>query len=255
MVSAKSLVVALSTLSFAAALNVGLPLYSWPSDGAWKPTFQVIASNPNTTFDIIINPDNGPGSFPPDPDYIAGVSKLNSYKNVNLYGYIHSLYGKRPLAQLQADVKTYSKWPKYKASNLSLRGIFVDESTEDTAQLNYMKKLGASIRTTMPAAARRIWTNPGVVVDARFYAYADTVNFFEDSWTVWQATGSKLLPAALHANSSVMILGYNGTAAVLATQAQKLVNAGYRSGFVMNDSSYEVFDPVWGKFAADVMNC
>ena len=75
----------------ALSLFVMIPLYFYPDDGAtaWNPVFSAISSHPKVQFQVIINPDSGPGSGQyPDVNFITGVSKLNSYKNVKLVGYV-----------------------------------------------------------------------------------------------------------------------------------------------------------------------
>lgn len=239
-------------VNIAAALAVALPLYTWPLAGVWDPVFDTIKSNPNTTFNIIVNPNSGPGSYPPNSDYITGVATLNSYSNVNTYGYVHTSYAKRPIAQIKADVAKYSSWSKYKAADIALDGIFVDEAPVDTAQLPYMENVATYIRKTMPSNGTHVWTNPGCAVDKSFYQYADTVTAFEDDYSVWTATGSKTLaalPATLRSKTSVMVLNYPGRAKGIATQAKAMIQAGYRSGFLYGLESYQEFSTTWGDFA------
>ena len=58
--------------------TVAIPLYIYPSPQAWEPLHNAIVDNPSVTFQIIINPNNGPGSAAPDANYIAEVARLNS---------------------------------------------------------------------------------------------------------------------------------------------------------------------------------
>lgn len=68
------------------ALGVALPLYSFPLDGAWDPFVNVMKAYPNTRFDVIVNPSNGPGDVQMNSDYKTGMETLNGLKNVVTYG-------------------------------------------------------------------------------------------------------------------------------------------------------------------------
>ena len=235
-------------VNVAAALAVALPLYSWPSPGAWNPIYSAIANNPNTTFNVIVNPNSGPGSFPPATEYIAGVAKLNSYSNVNTYGYLHTEYAVRPLSDIKSDVATYAKWNSYKASNIALDGIFVDEATDQTGHLDYMKTVASTIRTAMPKKGK-IWTNPGCIVASSFYDYADIVTAFEDSYVNWNSPKRVGIPQALHNRTSVMITNYSGGLAGIKAQAKILAQRGFHSGFVWGTQSYNSYSSQWVDFA------
>lgn len=55
-----------------------LPLYVYPSTGAWDPIIDSVANHTSVRFKIIINPNNGPGSTSyPDSNYISSVSPIS----------------------------------------------------------------------------------------------------------------------------------------------------------------------------------
>jgi hypothetical protein len=55
--------------------HILFPLYF---SGSWQPLYNSIAAYPNVTFNVIINPDSGPGSSTyPDSDFIAGITQLS----------------------------------------------------------------------------------------------------------------------------------------------------------------------------------
>ncbi|KAJ9628485.1 hypothetical protein H2203_002384 [Taxawa tesnikishii (nom. ined.)] len=239
-------------VNLAACLAVALPLYSWPSAGVWDPTYHIIKSNPNTTFNVIVNPDSGPGSYPLDSEYVTGVAKLNSYPNVNTYGYLRTDWAKIPLSTIQSEVTTYSKWATYKAKDIHLDGIFVDEATDKVADLTYMKNLSAIVKKTMPKNQAKIWTNPGCAVDKSFYDYADTITAFESDYSDWQDHGSTQIKQALRAKSNVMILNYSGDSKAIAKAAQTLTKAGYYSALLMSNDDYQTYNTAWATFASSV---
>jgi hypothetical protein len=44
------------------ATGVILPLYTWPSDGAWDPVYDALVAYPEVDFNVIVNPNSGPGN-------------------------------------------------------------------------------------------------------------------------------------------------------------------------------------------------
>jgi hypothetical protein len=40
-----------------------IPLYVWPTDDStWSPVYEAVLAHPNIGFQVIINPDSGPGN-------------------------------------------------------------------------------------------------------------------------------------------------------------------------------------------------
>lgn len=94
-----ALVLLATMTSATAATNILLPLYVYPSNGGWDPVYAAVAAYPSVQFQIVVNPDSGPGAGQyPNSDYVAGLAKLNSYSNVKTIGYVHTSYGKESTA-------------------------------------------------------------------------------------------------------------------------------------------------------------
>jgi hypothetical protein len=69
------------------AAYITLPLYIDPSPTAWAPLYKAIASNPQLLFQLIINPNTGPGNTNyPSSAYITAIYTLRNYSNVQLLG-------------------------------------------------------------------------------------------------------------------------------------------------------------------------
>ena len=104
------LLLAFSTTS----MFILLPLYIYPgtSASAWSNATAAIAAYPKVQWQIIINPNSGPGttSYPTDSNYIAGISKLNSYPNVITLGYVDTNFAKRAYSAVTSDIDVYAKW-------------------------------------------------------------------------------------------------------------------------------------------------
>ncbi|KAG8163797.1 hypothetical protein KVR01_007094 [Diaporthe batatas] len=55
------LVLMIALVANVLATNILLPLYVWPASGAWNNVYEAIEMNSQLTFQIIINPNSGPG--------------------------------------------------------------------------------------------------------------------------------------------------------------------------------------------------
>lgn len=169
------------------ATKVLLPLYIYPSwQGWWNNVFAAVGANPNVTFQIILNPLNGPGGTTPgyNSDWVAGVSRLNSYRNVHTLGYVHTSYNARDRADVEADVAAWAGWNAYVARNISVNGIFFDEVPNWATPRNgkndvaYMANLTAYSKAQFGARAPRFQTiyNVGTKsVHPEYFTQADYV--------------------------------------------------------------------------------
>lgn len=121
------------------SLFIMVPLYLYPdtSASAWSNVTAAIAANPKVNWQIIINPNSGPGVYPPDANYIAGVSKINSYPNVLTLGYIATGYTQIPLTTVKSQIDTYAKWWSYTGADIAIDGIFFDEVNNTAASTVY----------------------------------------------------------------------------------------------------------------------
>ena len=237
------------------AMAVAVPLYIWPTLNAWQPLYNAISASPNTTFNIIINPNSGPSDGASQPEIVSAVTSLRSYSNVQLFGYVHIEYGKRKAADVQKDIATYSTWKKTAKSDIHLDGIFVDEAPYELKQLSYMKDLHTYVNKKMPKSHQKIWTNPGIPIDAKFYDYADYVNAYENSYADWSAGGNKKIPECLRQKSTVIIHNFPKNAnGKLNADTKNIIAAGYNGTYITTSSGYEDFSASWGQYVKDVAN-
>lgn len=151
----------------ATATNLLLPLYSHPGPAAasWSSVQSALASRPSLPATVIINVDHGPGtvfssntSVWEADDWLAGAQALANLPNVSLLGYVHILRCDRALADVKADVDTWTRWRD--EQNIPLSGIFVDEAPNDANACScYLSSLNGHIREVadLPAV---VW-NPG----------------------------------------------------------------------------------------------
>ncbi|KAJ0315989.1 hypothetical protein COL922a_013836 [Colletotrichum nupharicola] len=114
------LAAAFASVASVSATGVILPLYTWPSEGAWNPVYDALATYPDIDFYIIINPNSGPGaSSPPASEYITGVTTLNSYANAHTIGYVRTNWANRNIDDIKQDIDVYSEWASYSGSGSS----------------------------------------------------------------------------------------------------------------------------------------
>ena len=92
------------------------------------------------------------------------------HPNVTTLGYVHSSYGKRPLAEYQKEITAY-------ASCWGTGGIFVDEASSAAAQIPYYADVAKAIRSSSPGAS--VWLNPGTGTDQGYLSVADVLVQFE----------------------------------------------------------------------------
>ncbi|KPM39406.1 hypothetical protein AK830_g7145 [Neonectria ditissima] len=167
------------------ATGILLPLYVYPAaeynDNAsnWKPVITAVQAHTDIDWNIIINPYNGPGlsGLPGDDDVnvISGVSQLNANDNVNTVGYVRTNYAKSPMDELKANITNYASWASYSDADISIHGIFFDESEADFDYLN------EAITFARGAFAEPITTicNFGVKAAEEYYGICDIVVGFE----------------------------------------------------------------------------
>jgi len=150
-------------------VKVLVPLYVYPG-AAWD----TVAAGASSVFTVaIINPNSGPASSP-DSSYVTYMQKLHD-AGVDMVGYVHTSYGARAIADVQADINTYAtQYPL-------LKGIFLDEGSPDASMLSYYTSLYDYI-TSMPGWSYDI-INPGVVPDAGYLTASTMIVSFENYGT------------------------------------------------------------------------
>ena len=207
----------------AAATSLLLPLYIYPLSGAWTPVFNAIASTPNVHWQIVVNPNSGPGpaNSYPSSEYIAAIDQLNSYKNVETIGYVRTNWTNRPYSEVTADIQTYAHWATYTATkaNISMNGIFFDEApaVDLATPIAYMSNASGFAYKTMPTPATKVVFNPGTNATAlQYFNFADTIIEFEDDFTAYRnQTTIDGFPSDERKKSAVLVHNYDGTIATL----------------------------------------
>ncbi|MFL5308705.1 MAG: spherulation-specific family 4 protein, partial [Polyangia bacterium] len=112
-----------------------IPLYTDPSDSSWAAVVAAKQAHPTVPVIAIVNPSDGPGAAK-DAGYVAGITKLVA-AGVKVIGYVHTLYGDRSTAQLQAEMDQWHSWYP------NVTGIFFDEMANSPGHESYYSALGA----------------------------------------------------------------------------------------------------------------
>lgn len=238
---------ALTILPLAAsATRILLPLYVYPSavynDNAsnWQSLLTTIRNHPAVNFDIVINPDSGPGGVgfgKDDINYRTGVQLLNAQSNVRTLGYVHTNYGGIPASNVSNNVTTWASWP----SPYNVNGIFFDETPNSNGrtpnEATYMSGLASTTRSTAGTVGGKLVYNVGQkVVPANEASYfgsggGDSVIVFEQTWAVYQTTNpvANNVPSGKAAKCALVTHTFSGTLAALTTAINNVRTAGIGS--------------------------
>ena len=149
-----------------------VPLYSYPSAGAWNAMVQAKQAHPAVNVIAIVNPDNGPGASV-DSMFTTGIAKLVAAGIVPI-GYVSTNYTKRGQATVKADTDSW------RASYPAVQGIFFDEQSSTpgdeafyAAVASYAKSKGFSLTVG----------NPGTGVPDSFLGTVDVMLSYESAGT------------------------------------------------------------------------
>lgn len=188
-----------------------IPLYIYPLEGAWEPLFEAAQANPHVTFQVVVNPGNGPGPDAlPDASYIAAIGRLCQLPNVQPLGYVHCTYGKRDRDAIERDIDTYMGWND---EGFRVEGIFFDETPWEPVHRDLMashtRHVRETWRRTSPGRVATVVYNPGVVVVRPYFDDADYVVVFEQSARHWKdyflAQGLPQIPRELRAKAVIIV--------------------------------------------------
>ncbi|KAF7128571.1 hypothetical protein CNMCM5793_003359 [Aspergillus hiratsukae] len=234
--------------------NIMIPWYLYPAEGAWTPMEELISSNPDVQFAIIINPDNGSGSTTlPDKNFLAAVPRLTAYSNALVIGYVRTAKGTRDISEVEKEINTYAGWPSASGNpSFAVHGIFLDEapSEYDAAAVTYFQQLASLIRGSKGLGPNNhVVTNPGTVPDAAYLSIPDTTVIFESPYSTFvQALSSDLFQSIKGQDlsrfaSMVYDVPANVDLSTLLSQLRAISSQTYLS----NLNTYQAFDSNWTK--------
>lgn len=145
--------------------GVLVPMYVYPENIHKNPVYNRLIDlkrrHETVPFWIIVNPASGPGKAV-DANYTKAIDRLLG-AGCMVLGYVPTSYGKRPVAEVQADLEQWRKlYPR-------TQGIFFDEMIyEDTDAA-----VGHQVKLNRVANAQGYWPtvgNPGTDTPGRYFA-------------------------------------------------------------------------------------
>lgn len=202
--------------------------------------------NSQLTFQIIINPDSGPGSpTPGDSDeYAAGVTKLNTYLNVQLFGYVHCNYDTSSGDEINRNVTQWNSWNA--DPNISINGIFFDEIPNEEGSIVSVAFLASLVQYAKSVFGDHGFMsifNPGATPQhIELYDSADYIVVFESEASSYSDTVlTSHIPFGKASQSSVLIHNFDGEGSEgqLGTWLQGMISAGVGSANILNNGYSE----------------
>ena len=232
------------------SLFILLPLYLYPgtSASAWSNVTAAIMAYPNVKWQIIVNPNSGPGTtggYPADPNYITAIAKLNSYNNVQTLGYVDTQYTKRAYSAVTTDIKTYASWSSYTKANISIAGIFFDDvnNTAATPVYTYMHNASAYAYATVPSDVTPVVFNPGALGPTTLFSYCDTMVEYEDTFANYHNdTTIKTIPSQYRDQSAIIVNLTPVKTANIGSLIHTMIYYGIEAVYFSADCCYNAFD-------------
>lgn len=227
-----------------------LPLYVYPHSkhshqgDCWLPLKNAVKTFPNITFNLIINPFNGPYVF--DECYLNGLIELQAYSNANFFIYVHALkklgepISARPIEDIKSDINKWTFNIALAASQgftLHFKGIFIDEGSRLSQDIPFYTQIATFARRN---GFNTVILNPGQIADPRYFDIADIVVQLENTYAAYhQLGGVKYLtgniPIQFHPRSAVIVNTFDQDSAVQKDLVNDLVGAGFGMVFVTKE--------------------
>ena len=235
----------LLALRTAASLSLLVPLYIYPGTNyaAWQPLLDSIKANPHIQYNVVVNPDSGPGSnHYPDANLIAGIEALNALPNVRTLGYVDTAYAKRDINLVNQDIDKYANWASFTDGNITVHGIFFDDvsSTDSQSIYHYYERLGDYTHTHDHDIPYVIF-NPGTTAPAQLFSYCDTMVEFEGPYNIYNTKFSfnDLPPSTRLRGQSAMVLNNVPLSADVSGLVHKMASEGIGMVYLTSDCCYQ----------------
>jgi hypothetical protein len=147
-----------------------VPLYSYPTNAAWRMVIDAKLAHPTVPVVAVINPANGPGASK-NADYANGIAALVK-AGVRVLGYVSTSYTKRAESLVQADIDTYRSWYP------EVSGIFFDEQANAAGSEDYYRRVDAYARSKNLTFTVG---NPGADTAPSYVGTVDVILIYESS--------------------------------------------------------------------------
>jgi hypothetical protein len=149
-----------------------IPAYFYSSS-----TWAQAADSKPTPSDIILDISGVGAGNGPDAHFKSVVKQAKAAGEIIL-GYISTVDGQRPAAQVKAEVRNYKSW--YGVTN-----IFLDRVSGQAQQFSYYRQLVNYIHQLN--ARSSVWLNPGNFPDQEYMSIGNVVMVFEGTYAQYLA--------------------------------------------------------------------
>ncbi|KAF4620207.1 hypothetical protein G7Y89_g14614 [Cudoniella acicularis] len=212
-----------------------------PTLGLFKEQDLHLATYPNTSFTVIINPNSGPGGSTTlsDSNWVSALETLHTYPNAHLIGYVDTQFAgsTTDLTNAFADINTYANWP----SSMSLNGIFFDDApnTYSASSYSFMQNLTTTARSF--SNLQTIFFNPGTFTDSEYFALADNIVVWENFYSDWdESTILANVPSTERSQSSIIVHDFlPESVSALSTLVEEIVGKGFAGVFCDDENEFE----------------
>jgi hypothetical protein len=223
------------------------PLYIYPGNNAsaWGSVVNAVASNSKVQWQIVINPNNGPGYGPGiganDSNYVTGVSRLKKYSNVKILGYVDTAEANKAQSLVQQDINTYANWP----ANMAVDGIFFDDVTNcnSNADQVYYYNVTRYAYATVPTDVTPVILNPGALANVACFGYCDTMIEFENAQVYYKnQTTINTIPSGYQDQSAILIHNSTATAATVTSLVKQMSSSSIEAVYFTTDCCYNAIN-------------
>lgn len=156
-----------ATASRGSCSQLVIPAYFY-SSATWA---QAADSKPPPQNIILDISGMGAGNAP-DAHFQPIIRQVRA-RGIKILGYISTVDGHRPIAQVKAEVRNYRAW-------YGVTSIFLDRVSGAEPQANYYRQLVSYIHRF--SAGTSVWLNPGQYPDQNYMAIGDVVMVFEGTY-------------------------------------------------------------------------
>ena len=180
----------------AASLQLLVPAYGNPGNPAGETMWDELTTTATTMQSdlvVILNPFNGPGASPIDPNYVnaSGEGPVVNVRaeGARIIGYVRTDYTATPINEAKDDIDVYYDPSYWRGAGVQLDGIFIDEMSDDLADVGYYEELRDYVRSYdldayvvgNPGTSFVDTTNPGGNTIDDYVNSVDTLVTFESS--------------------------------------------------------------------------
>lgn len=186
----------------AVSLRVLVPAYGNPGNAAGMTMWNELTTSAATMQSdlvVILNPFNGPGASPIDPNYVNGSGEGPVVDvraaGARILGYVRTDYTIRPVSEVQDDIDRFYDPSYWSGAGVQLDGIFIDEMSNRLADVGYYEDLRDHVRAYdidalvvgNPGTSFVDTANPAGQTIDDYVASVDTLVTFESSSTEYRS--------------------------------------------------------------------